>query len=57
MRLDPMGIEGMILDYAFLFTSTLGALLLFLYFYKTNRLDFDEAPKYQMFEDEGERKK
>jgi cbb3-type cytochrome oxidase subunit 3 len=52
VRLDGFGISGMVLHYAtvMLFVGT--AALVFFYLWKNNRLDMDEAPKYQMLNDE-----
>lgn len=47
---------GLILDYAMIIFFSGSTLILFLYFWKTKRLDFDEAPKYQMFQEDHERR-
>lgn len=46
--------NGTAIDYAMIFFFSGGAFILFLYFYLTGKHDFDEAPKYQMMEDERE---
>lgn len=46
--------NGLILDYALIFFFSGSTLILFFYFWKKKRLDFDEAPKYQMLTKEGE---
>jgi cbb3-type cytochrome oxidase subunit 3 len=49
---DGFGYMGLIFDYALIVFFSGSTLILFLYFWKKKRLDFDEAPKYQMLSDE-----
>lgn len=53
MNYDGFGNIGLILDYTLIVFFSGSTLILFLYFWKKKRLDFDEDPKYQMF-NEGE---
>lgn len=50
--LDGFGIYGMAMDYAVIFFFTGTALLLFIYLWKNQKLDMDEAPKLQMMQNE-----
>lgn len=52
MTLDGFGVYGMALHYATILLFVGTALLMFIYFWVNNRLDMDEAPKYQMLNDE-----
>lgn len=49
---DGFGYRGLILDYALIIFFSGSTLILFLYFWKKKRLDFDEAPKYQMLKED-----
>lgn len=49
---DGWGIIGLAVDYALIAFFSFGALLLFLFCYKTGRLNFDEVSKYQMLEED-----
>ncbi len=51
---DAIGAYGGILTYAMIFATMGSALLAFIFFWKNKRLDFDESPKYQLFEDEND---
>jgi hypothetical protein len=50
---DSFGNMGLLLDYGLIIAFTGSAALLFYYFWKKDRLDFDESPKHQMLK-EGE---
>jgi hypothetical protein len=52
IEVDAWGFAGLALDYALVFFFTIGALMLFIYFWWNRRLDFDECPKYQMLEED-----
>ena len=52
--LDGGGVYGHFFHYSFLTALMGSAFLLFLYIWKKGRLDMDEEPKYQMFEDDEE---
>lgn len=47
---DGWGFIGLVLDYAVIFLFSGCAMLLFLYFWKKGRLNFDEEPKHQMLQ-------
>lgn len=49
---DSSGVYGGILHYAFVFAIIGSTLLVFLYFWKKDRLDMDEDPKLKMMCDE-----
>lgn len=53
---DEMGIYGSLLHYAFIIAFVGGAFLIFLYLWRKGRLDMDEEPKYDMMEDDEEKK-
>lgn len=46
---------GLVLDYAMIIFFSGSTLLLFLYFWKKKRLDFDEGPAFQMLNEEDAR--
>ena len=50
IEVDAWGFAGLALSYALIFFFTIGALMLFVYFWWNRRLDFDECPKFQMLE-------
>lgn len=52
MNLDGWGVTGLLLDYTFMIALSGSTVLLFLYFWKKGRLNFDEGPKYQMLEED-----
>jgi hypothetical protein len=49
--LDGFGIQGMAAAGGVLLFFTGSALILFVYLWSKGRLDFDEAPKQDMFDD------
>lgn len=49
--LDPSGVYGEILHYGFILAFVGAALLAFIFFWSKGRLDMDESPKYQIFEE------
>lgn len=50
---DAIGVYGGILTYGMIIASFGSAVLIFIYLWKKGRLDCDESPKYQLFEEEG----
>jgi len=57
MIVDNIGLYGSVLHYALTIAFMGSAFLLFCYFWKKGRLDFDEEPKIQMLKDhEGNQK-
>jgi hypothetical protein len=48
---DSFGNSGLIMDYAMIIAFSGSAAILFCYFWKKGRLDFDEGPKHQMLEE------
>lgn len=56
MSFDSFGWTGLIIDYAIIVLFSGSALILFCYFWKKGKLNFEESIKFQMFEDENERK-
>jgi hypothetical protein len=50
--MDGAGVYGSIFHYASVIAFVGSAFLVFLYLWKTNRLDMDEGPKYQMMNDD-----
>jgi hypothetical protein len=48
---DSCGISGAILQYALAISFVVGAFLIFTGLWLKSRLDLDESPKYQMFND------
>jgi hypothetical protein len=50
--IEIWGISGSLLHYAFTFASMCTALIVFIYFWKKGRLDFDEEPKMQMLQND-----
>lgn len=49
---DEMGVYGSLLHYAMIIAFVGGAFLIFIYLWRKGRLDMDEAPKYEMMEDD-----
>lgn len=49
---DAWGSAGLIVDYAVIVMFSLGALIVFLFCWWKQKLNFDEAPKYQMLEED-----
>ncbi len=49
---DPWGLYGGILTYAVILFFFGSALLIFFQLLRKGRLDCDESPKYQLFDDE-----
>lgn len=56
LLLDVSGIYGSTMQYSLFFALMGSALLVFIYFWRKGRLDMDESPKYQMLNDEEEKK-
>ena len=50
--LDGWGYTGLILDYGMIVAFSGSTLLLFIYFWKKGRLDFDETAKFEMLEED-----
>ena len=48
---DENGVYGTIFHYSLIIALVLSTLLVFIYFWKKNRLDMDEEPKLTMMED------
>lgn len=51
---DGWGVMGLALDYAIIFIFSGSAAVLFLYFWKKGRLNFEEDPKYQMLDEDSQ---
>ncbi len=49
---DAMGIYGNLFHYALVISLVGSAFIIFFYLWRKNRLDMDEAPKFQMMQDE-----
>lgn len=49
---DGLGIYGFYLHYAFLFAMTSSTLLVLIVLWRKKRLDFEEEPKFYLFNDE-----
>ncbi|GAB4226635.1 MAG: hypothetical protein Tsb0021_02820 [Chlamydiales bacterium] len=54
MGFDSLGIQGLLLHYGMIATIVGGGALVFFYLWKSQRLDMDEEPKWQMMEEEHE---
>lgn len=54
--LDSSGFFGQLLHYLILFMMFGMTLLIFIYLWRQKKLDMDEAAKYQMMEDDDERR-
>lgn len=52
VNFDSFGYAGLLLDYMVIIFFSAGALLLFFYFWYKGRLNFDEAPKFQMLQED-----
>lgn len=52
MNSDPIGLYGGVLTYGVIIAFFGTALLVFFYLWSKGRLDCDESPKYQLFEEE-----
>lgn len=50
--IDGIGIYGTVLHYSLLLALAGSAVLFFLYFWKKGRLDMDEEPKVQMWQND-----
>ena len=50
--IDSIGIYGLVVHYALLFSFFGGALIMFVYLMCKKRLDMSEDPKYHLFEDD-----
>ncbi len=53
---DGIGVYGSMFHYALLIFLVGSAMLIFLYLWSKGRLDMDEGPKYEMMEDDEEKK-
>lgn len=52
---DSFGLMGLIVDYAMIFFFTGSAALLFFYLWRKGKLNFEETPKYEIFDEEDKR--
>ena len=52
--IDGIGVYGNFLHYGIVMSLVGSAFLIFIYLWKSKRLDMDEEPKFQMMQDEQE---
>lgn len=52
IAIDGWGFTGLLVDYALIIFFSLGSMIIFLYCWWNQKLDFDEGPKYQMLDED-----